>query len=224
MRDDTKIRSTVLSESGSSRRHMGRPRKFDDHDVFVATARAAGKHGYARLTVGKIAAEVPCTAPALLDRFGSKDELLRAFLDWGNERARERFQLVRTQHSSPLMALKARFHIPREERIDEVGEDARTYFNLTLFYTTTLSMPQLREMGKQRGQIYEEEMTALLSEAIATGELAGCDPARLARTLLATLSGAALQWVSDESLSLEDRASEAIDALTAPYLVASTPP
>lgn len=224
MRDDRETHSGVVPNARSSHQQLGRPRKFDDHDVFVATARATGKHSFARLTLGNIAAEVKCTAPALVDRFGSKDELLKAFLSWGNDQARERFRQVRTEHSSPLMALKARFQIPREERIDEVGEDARTYFNLTLFYTTALSVPQLRDLGMQRGKVFEEEMTALLTEAIAVGELAGCDPARLARTLLATLSGAALQWVSDESLSLEDRALEAIDALVHPYRVHSPAP
>lgn len=208
-----------MSHASRAQPQMGRPRKFDDHDVFLATARAAGRNGYARLTLGTIAAEVTCTAPALVDRFGSKDGLLQAYLRWCNDRVRERFQQVRAENDSPMEALKARFRIPREERIDEVGEDAKAYFNLTLFYISSISVPQLREQGLQRGRIYEEELALMLSEAVAAGELSGCDPARLARTLLATLSGAALQWVSDESQAIEERVLEAIDALTAPYRI-----
>src|SRR5687767_10768486 len=105
----------------AAQREIGRPRVFSDDDVFAATARAVARLGYASLTVEAVAAEVGCTGPALIRRFGSKRGLLRAYLERANAVSLARFRRVRQAHASPLEALRARFRIPTEERPDEVA-------------------------------------------------------------------------------------------------------
>jgi hypothetical protein len=53
----------------------------------------------------------------------------------------------------------------------------------------------------------------LLDEAVAGGELAPTDTARLARAVLAMIGGSLLQWAIDREGTLADRLSEDLDAL-----------
>ena len=45
----------------------------------------------------------------------------------------------------------------------------------------------------------------------------GCDPRRLGRTLLAALTGTALQWAGDAERGIEERLVEVIDEVVRPY-------
>jgi hypothetical protein len=83
--------------------------------------------------------------------------------------------------------------------------------------------PTLREVEKGRRHLFEDEIAKLLDEARASGELVACDPARLGRTLLTALTGAALLWASDADRALEDRLVEVFDEIVGPYLAARTP-
>src|SRR5688500_6337539 len=125
-------------------RDVGRPRSFADHDIFAATARAVTRFGYARLTVEAVAADVGCTGPALIRRFGSKRGLLLTHLDWSNAASRERFRQARAAHDFPPAALRARFQIPADERLDEVADPAG-YANLVIFHLAAWSDPELRD-------------------------------------------------------------------------------
>ena len=88
------------------RRHVGRPRTYNDDEVFLATAAVLARNGHAGLTLAAVAADLGCTAPALNNRFGSKGDLLIAFLEWSTALAQTRFDQVRAEHSSPLAALR----------------------------------------------------------------------------------------------------------------------
>lgn len=197
-------------------KQMGRPRRFDDEAVFLATARAVRSHGYARLTVEAVAGELGYTGPALMGRFGSKSGLLRAYLLWANEASLRRFRRAREENPSPLEALRARFRIPTEERLDEVS-DSLTYINLVVFHVAAWADPQLRDMEEERRKLFESEIASLLDVAQQTGEIAGCDVHRLGKTLLAALTGTALQWASDQDRVIQDRLVEVIDELVEPY-------
>lgn len=207
-----------MTRTTTAQRKLGRPRTFDDEAVFNATARAVRAHGYARLTLAVVARELGVTAPALVERFGSKHQLLQSYLRWSGERVRERFDQIRAGFDSPLAALVARFTLPRDERIDEVG-NASEYVNITLFYLSASSDPLLKDAAEERSKIYHEEIVALLDDAVAAGELVPCDTERLARTMLATLSGVALQWAGGKGPELEDRIVQGIEDLIAHYRV-----
>ena len=55
-----------------------RPRKASDAEVFAAAGRVMARVGPAQLTLAQIAGEAGLTAGALVQRFGSKRELLVA--------------------------------------------------------------------------------------------------------------------------------------------------
>jgi AcrR family transcriptional regulator len=199
---------------------VGRPRSFENDDIFNGTARALTKLGYEGLTLNAVAAEVGCTGPALIRRFGSKRHLIKAYLKWSNELANARFDSIRAEHSSPLAALRARFQIPTNERPDEIA-DAVDYANIVVFYLAVWTDETLRPTLELRQNLFEEQIARLLQEAVDTGELVECDVPRLSRTLLTGLTGAALRSINARDETIEDRLGQAIDDILYPYLAAA---
>ena len=57
-----------------------RPRTVSDEHIFVATGLAITRLGPTRLTLADVASEVGLSAAALVQRFGSKRQLLVAFV------------------------------------------------------------------------------------------------------------------------------------------------
>src|SRR5262245_36285639 len=84
-----------------------RPRKVSDQAVFDAASRAMARRGPSQLTLSDIAAEAGVTAGALVQRFGSKRELLLALSRRVASTAEDFFVALRSAHGSPLAALRA---------------------------------------------------------------------------------------------------------------------
>lgn len=61
---------------------MSDPSTAADDDVVHAVRQALGKHGYARLTTKKVAAESDKSEAGLYYHYDSKDEMVAAFLEW----------------------------------------------------------------------------------------------------------------------------------------------
>jgi AcrR family transcriptional regulator len=173
-----------------------------------------------------VARELNCTAPALQGRFGSKSGLLQSFLRWGTALVTERFRRVRRDHASPIVALRERFRYPDIDRLQddyEIGNSINQ-INLIGFHVAAWSDPALHDLEKERRQLFEDEIVALLTEAVENGEIKGCDPRRLGRLILAATVGTELQWVSDPDPVIGDRLVEVIDDLVRPYCVQSHQP
>src|SRR6478672_833373 len=84
-----------------------RPRKVSDEQIFTATMRAMARLGPGELTLAVIAAEAGVTAGALVQRFGSKRELLLAMAAGAAQGAGQSLDQLRTSHRSPLAALRS---------------------------------------------------------------------------------------------------------------------
>ncbi len=83
-----------------------RPRKASDNEVFGAAMRVMSRVGPADLTLSAIAAEAGLTPGALVQRFGSKQRLLRTISSQLGGAAAEIFAQLRSAHPSPLAALR----------------------------------------------------------------------------------------------------------------------
>jgi len=199
------------------RRHVGRPRTYDDTEVFQATATVLARSGHSGLTLAAVAADLGCTAPALNNRFGSKGDLLIAFLEWSTSLAKERFDQVRAEHQSPLAALRARFAMPAEVRQDEMASPWN-YANLVTLSFAAVSDPVLRPILDRRRQLFEDQIESLLSDAKAAGELVECDTRRLAWVLFAALAGTAhLMALGHPGPTIEAQLGIMVDEIIAPY-------
>lgn len=204
-------------------RHVGRPRMFTDDDIFAGVSRVLTQQGFSRLTIATLAEEVGCTGPALIKRFGSRKDLLNAYLHWANESSRQRFNDARRQHASPLGALRGRFESPVSERLDEAADPAGFAY-LIGFLLSAGNESALVPVLRQRYDVFHQEISSLIEDAVAAGELRECDSIRLSRTLLETLIGAALlwdyssAWTSDgDGQPVEYRLGEVVAEVLEPY-------
>ncbi len=208
----------MTQPSPKSGNEIGRPRSFSDAEAFEAVLTAIKTHGYSQLTMTAVAKELGCTGPALMSRFGSKMGLLQAFIRWGNRLTEEHFEHVISSHDSPVEALRARFRSPEKS----VGHEFSSQFyqlNILAFHVMAWSIPELHELELERRRIFATNIVAMLENAIRHGEIAGCDPKRLGRTMMAAIVGAALQWEIIPSVEPGNRVVEVIDELLSPYIV-----
>lgn len=188
-------------------REGGRPRSFEDDDVFRATATVLARLGFSGLTLEAVANDVGVSGPAISKRFGSKQALLRSFLEWSRQRAAARFGAMRSLHASPLAALYARYLIPFDERLEELSAFSG-WFDLR-------NDPGFAILLEEQRRLWETEAASLLAAAQTAGELIECDTGALARAVTAALAGATLYELHDGKLLTQYK--EILDTIIEPY-------
>lgn len=204
-----------MTTTAAAPREIGRPRMFKDEDIFTSAATVLATSGHEHLTLAAIAGEVGCSAPALIQRFGSKHALLKQFMEWSNARVIERFEQALIDNRSPLAALRARLSMPPDHWLDE-DRVPGGYANILAFYLGAWSDPVLGPIVEQRRDILENAFYELLVQARKAGELAECDERVLAEMLLMAFTGVALQRIGQDDSVAEERMSQFFDALIGP--------
>jgi AcrR family transcriptional regulator len=197
-------------------REVGRPRSFEDDAIFAATARVIARVGHDRLTLAVIAEEVGCSAPALVQRFGSKRALIRSYIEWSISHNQQRWDQVTSGDQSPIEAIKARVQMPRSERPDEVT-DPEGFPSTVYFHLVAWEDEALRPLVDDRRQKAEDELRKMLELATQSGEISDCNEAQLASLLFTAFQGAALQSLATPGAHIEDRLGELVETLIAPY-------
>jgi len=192
-----------------------RRRKAEDTDVFAAMVRVMMRVGPAELTLGAIAAEAGVTAGALVQRFGSKRELLHAHARFAAATADIGFGAPRTARaSSPLRDLRA-----VAEVYAKLAESPRAALRNLAYLHNDLADPVLRRhlLRLKRTALVRYEQ--LLADAVASGELrADTDVRALARMIDVTLDGSFLAWTIYREGPATKRLREDFDATLRPYL------
>jgi len=84
-----------------------RPQKVTDDEIYMAAQRAMSRLGPNELTLADIAGEAGVTAGLLVQRFGSKRDLLLALSKRFSGGTGEMFTELRRGHRSPLATLRA---------------------------------------------------------------------------------------------------------------------
>ena len=201
-------------------REVGRPRLYEDDEIFEATTRVMRRLGTTRLTLNAVAAELGYSAPALHRRFGSKPDLIRAYLEYRVKVAEERFESTRQTHESPLEALRARYRVPIEAKPDEVDNpgEPQARSNAFAFWFEMLHHAEFGGLVAKRSQIYESEIAYLLNKAVEAGEIVNCDTPIVARILFSSLLGVTMRWYEGSGETLVEARSKVIEGLLAPYL------
>lgn len=197
--------------SGRTRR-LGRPRKVEDEAVFAAMATVLLRVGWARMTMGQVAAELGVTPAALRQRFGAKRELFAAFYAWHTERLKPRLDDP-PDDGSALDALRSQVRqsvefikTPKQMRhvmspLTELGND-----------------PDIQRMTREQLAAGVEHTTALLDRARANGEITCADPAGLARRLQNCLVGTSLVWSLGAERPITDEMKDTVEQMLAPYV------
>lgn len=191
-----------------------RPQKVSDLEVFAAVNRAMQRLGPADLTLAEIAAEAGVTAGALVQRFGSKRELLLALQNAFGEGGREMMAALRAEHGTPVATIRAYAAC--------MGELAKTPDALArnlAYLQIDLTDADFRKPLQRNARATRAELESLIREGIASGEIArGTNAPSLARTLETVISGALLTWAVHREGQVASWMTREVDAVLAPYV------
>ena len=191
-----------------------RPRKASDADVFAAAGRVMARVGPTQLTLADIAAEAGLTAGALVQRFGSKRELLVALSNEFAASTPVMFDELRKANDSPLETLRA-----YADCIAEMGSSPSALAHHLAYLQADITDPDLRKHLKDHARASRASMRALLAEAVALGELKlDTDLDALARAAEVTINGSLMTWAFYQDGTARAWIREDVDATLRPYL------
>jgi len=158
--------------------------------VFAAAHRIMSRLGPAQWTLADIAAEAGLTAGALVQRFGSKRQLMIALTEQVADATPEIFAQLRADHPSPLAALRA-----YADCIAQMGDSPGALAHHLAYLQLDLTDPDLHRHVRSQARATRTAFRELLEDAIAANELPStADTEALARAVEVTLSGSLLTW------------------------------
>jgi len=191
-----------------------RPRKVSDEAIYAAVIRAMGRLGPADLTLAEIAAEAGLTASAVVQRFGSKRALLLTLSEQHADSTEGFITGLEAAHRSPLAALRA-----YADCMAGLAVSPTALFRSLAYLQIDLTDPEFRTHLEAQARGTRAGLESLIASAKRAGELtAGTDPARLARTVEAVLSGSILTWGFYQRGTAARWMRDDLEAVLAPYL------
>jgi AcrR family transcriptional regulator len=191
-----------------------RPRKASDDDIFEAAYQVMQRMGPGELTLADIAAAAGVTAGALVQRFGSKRDLLLKLSERYAGGAGEMFAALRSAHRSPLAALRAY----SDCMASMAASPAALMRNLS-YLQIDLTDEDFRKNLEKSARATREELQQLIRDAIAAKELVPSTNAKqLARTIEAVIGGSMLGWAHYQEGTAAKYMRDDLNAVLKPYL------
>lgn len=171
-----------------------RPRKASDEEVFAAAYRAMNRLGPGELTLAHIAEEAGVTASALVQRFGSKRDLLLLLSSQVAGGTAHLFAGLRAAHRSPLATLFA-----YADCMADLGPSPAALARNLSWLLVDLTDPDFKRNVQAQTRATEQEVRKLIDEAFKAGELRQLEGRRvntaaLARTVAAIVGGSLMNW------------------------------
>jgi AcrR family transcriptional regulator len=191
-----------------------RPRKVSDDDVFMAAHRAMSRLGPGELTLAHIAQEAGVTAGLLVQRYGSKRDLLLALSQRFSGGAGDMFGELRKAHRSALATLRA-----YSDCMAHMASSPAAFARNFAYLQIDLTDPDFRKHLAKNAAASREELEKLIREAIKNGELIpGTNAKQLARTIEAVVGGSMLSWAYYQEGSAAKWMRHDLDAVLKPYI------
>ncbi len=191
-----------------------RPRKVTDQQLFAAAHAVMSKVGPRELTLAAIAKEAGVTAAVLVQRFGSKRSLLLALFEEAANGTSEFIAALAKQHASPLAALLA-----YADCMAGMATSPAALARNLAYLQIDLTDPDFRRHLVKQARATRAALRRLVQAAVQAGELArNVQPAQLARTIEATLSGSMLTWAFYQQGTAAQWIRADLNAVLAPYL------
>jgi AcrR family transcriptional regulator len=193
---------------------MARPQKVTDEDIFMAAHRAMSRLGPGELTLADIAKEAGVTAGLLVQRFGSKRDLLLALAGQFSGGTSQMFAEMRRGHRSPLAVLRA-----YSDCMAQMAATPAAFARNFAYLQIDLTDPDFRKHISKNAAASRVELQKLVREAIAAGELKPDTNAKqLARTIEAVVGGSMLSWAFYQEGAADKWMRHDLDAVLKPYL------
>jgi AcrR family transcriptional regulator len=159
-----------------------------DDELLDATVRTINRLGPA-LTLRDVGSEAGLSAPALVQRFGSKRKLLLALIRRDISTIPQRFAGERSQHQGALDSLVAAM-VNMAKGIHTPTDLA----NSLAFVHLDLTDPAFRVLARRHAAATLQQIEALIREAISSGDLVSGHARQLAYRLQVTYNGTLLTW------------------------------
>ena len=192
-----------------------RPQKVTDEDIYLAAQRAMSEVGPGELTLAHIAAEAGVTAGLLVQRFGSKRDLLLKLSEQFSGGTSEMFAELRRGRRSPLAALRA-----YSDCMAHMAANPAAFARNFAYLQIDLTDPDFRKHLVKHARATRLELQKLIKEAIDAGELsADTNAGQLARTVEAVVGGSMLSWAFYQEGTAVKWMRHDLDAVLKPYLI-----
>jgi AcrR family transcriptional regulator len=167
-----------------------RPRKVTDDQIFEALVRAMQRVPATELTLAEVGAEAGVTASAVVQRFGSKQALLRALNARFADGMSDLLRGIRERHASPLAAIRGY----AEGFAWMVTSPAAMAHHLG-YLQMDLSDAVMFKHVRRATRASRETLAQWVDEAIGAGEIrAGTDATALARLIHTTVNGSMMSY------------------------------
>jgi len=191
-----------------------RPRKVTDDEIYMAAQRAISRLGPGELTLADIAGEAGVTAGLLVQRFGSKRDLLLALSQQFSGGTSEMFAELRKGHRSPLAVLRA-----YSDCMAHMAATPAAFARNFAYLQIDLTDPDFRKHLMKHAAASRLELQKLIKEAIDAKELSPHTNAKqLARTIEAVVGGSMLSWAFYQEGPAAKWMRQDLDAILKPYL------
>ena len=192
---------------------MGRPRKVSDEQVYEAAIRVMSRVGPADFTLAAIAEEAGVTSGALVQRFGSRQELLRTMASGLGSDMRAFFRDTRAKEAGAVATIRT-----YAACMADMAKTPAALLRNFAYLQDDLADPELRARLVDQSKVVRAELAKLVREAIELRELRkDTDVAPLVANIEALVSGALLTWAFHRRGSARNWLLEHVDALIAPH-------
>jgi AcrR family transcriptional regulator len=190
-----------------------RPRKATDAEIFAATQRVMTRTGPRDLSLAQIAEEAGVTAGALVQRFGSKRELLLAVMEEWAAGTAGMMHAMRGRRG----ALAAVHYYA--ECMAAMGGSPAALANHLAYLQMDLTDDDYRACMAQSGSATRDALESWIHEAVTDGDLIPETNARqLAEQVEITISGSLLAWAVYQEGTAVSFVRRQLDRLLQPYL------
>lgn len=180
----------------------------------MATQRAMSRLGPGELTLADIAEEAGVTAGRLVQRFGSKRELLLAYSERFSGGTSEMFAELRRSHRSPLATIRAYC-----DCMAHLAASPAALVRNLAYLQIDLTDPDFRRHLTKQARATREELQKLIKDAIGAGELVPATNAKqLARTIEAVVAGSMMSWAFYQKGTAAKWMRHDLDAVLKPYV------
>lgn len=190
-----------------------RPRETSDQELLAATARVMQRLSPSRLTLANVAKEAGVVPATLIQRFGTKRELLLANCKAWTSSVAAQFAAARAKYGSPLKTLIELF----VECSSFAAAAPDSMANSLAYLQIDLTDPDFHAVLLTQYGIMRRETKKLLDQAVAARELKSCATAELARLIQQVNAGAMLDWAVFRKGSLASWLRTSLEALLLPY-------
>ena len=192
-----------------------RPRQTSDAQILAAAARVMQRRSPIELTLADVAQEAGVVPATIIQRFGTKRELLLANCKAWTAQVSGQFAAARAKYGSPLETLVELF-----AQGSGFAATPESMANFLAYLQIDLKDPEFRAVLLQQFVTTRNETKKLLHEAIAARELKPCDTAALAQLVQQANGGAMLDWAVYRNGPLATWIRHSLEALLAPYRLA----